>query len=77
MTRHGTVFNLSRSIRDEDHISDIASWIFAPMRATTGTPRTQTRGELFAQRPPGLDEQRAKVGELVIERDFLSKAFGR
>ena len=38
MTRHRTVFDLSRSIRDEDHLFDVAPWVFAPMRATTGTP---------------------------------------
>jgi len=30
-----------------------------------------------ASREAEIQELRAKVGELVIERDFLSKAFGR
>ena len=30
-----------------------------------------------ASREAEIKELRAKVGELVIERDFLSKAFGR
>ena len=30
-----------------------------------------------ASREAELKELRAKIGELVIERDFLSKAFGR
>ena len=32
---------------------------------------------LEAAREAEIKELRAKVGELVIERDFLSKAFGR
>ena len=38
----------------------------------SGNPERQA-----ASREAEIQQLRAKIGELVIERDFLSKAFGR
>ena len=38
---------------------------------------SERRERQEASRETEIKELRAKIGELVIERDFLSKAFGR
>jgi len=64
------------SSRHKIHPNLIASW---KKKAQEGlvdvfSEREQRRE---ASRDAEVQQLRAKVGELVIERDFLSKAFGR
>ena len=47
----------------------------APQTVLVGFSENHERQE--ASRETEVRELRAKIGELVIERDFLSKAFGR
>ncbi len=62
--------------RYDVHPNLIASWKKkAREQVLTGFSGKQERHE--ASRDAEIQELRAKVGELVIERDFLSKAFGR
>ncbi len=64
------------SVRYKSHSNLIANW---KKKAQEGlvdvfSDRQQRRE---ASRDAEIQELRAKVGELVIEKDFLSKAFGR
>ena len=62
--------------RYDVHPNLIANWKKkAREQVLTSFSGTQERQE--ASREAEIKELRAKVGELVIERDFLSKAFGR
>ncbi len=62
--------------RYDVHPNLIASWKKkAREQVLTGFSGQQERHE--ASRDAEIQELRAKIGELVIERDFLSKAFGR
>jgi transposase len=62
--------------RYDVHPNLIANWKRqARERVLSGFTGKQERHE--ASREAEIKELRAKVGELVIERDFLSKAFGR
>ena len=62
--------------RDDVHPNLIANWKKQAREQVlvsfAGEPEHQE-----ASREAEIKELRAKVGELVIERDFLSKAFGR
>ncbi len=64
------------SVRYKIHANLIAKW---KKKAQEGLVEVfserQQRRE--ASRDAEVQELRAKVGELVIEKDFLSKAFGR
>ena len=54
----------------------IATWkTKARQQVLAGFSGNHERQE--ASREAEIKELRAKIGELVIERDFLSKAFGR
>jgi transposase len=62
--------------RYDVHPNLIANWKRkAREQVLSGFAGKQERDE--ASREAEIKELRAKVGELVIERDFLSKAFGR
>jgi len=62
--------------RYDVHPNLIANWKRkAREQVLSGFAGNQERDE--ASREAEIKELRAKVGELVIERDFLSKAFGR
>ncbi len=62
--------------RYDVHPNLIANWKRkAREQVLSGFTGHQERDE--ASREVELKELRAKIGELVIERDFLSKAFGR
>ena len=62
--------------RYDVHPNLIANWKKkAREQVLTGFSGKQERHE--ASRDAEVQELRAKIGELVIERDFLSKAFGR
>ena len=62
--------------RYDVHPNLIANWKRkAREQVLSGFTGKQERHE--ASREAEIKELRAKVGELVIERDFLSKAFGR
>lgn len=62
--------------RYDVHPNLIANWKKkAREQVLAGFSGQQERQE--ASREAEIKELRAKVGELVIERDFLSKAFGR
>ena len=62
--------------RYDVHPNLFASWNKkAREQVLTGFKGKQERHE--ASHEAEIKELRAKVGELVIERDFLSKAFGR
>jgi transposase len=62
--------------RYDVHPNLIAKWKRkAREQVLTGFSGQQERQE--ASREAEIKELRAKIGELVIERDFLSKAFGR
>ena len=57
------------------HPNLIANWKTKARQqvlAGSGNPERQE-----ASRKAEIQQLRAKIGELVIERDFLSKAFGR
>ena len=62
--------------RDDVHPNLIATWKKkARQQVLAGFSGKHERQE--ASRETEITELRAKIGELVIERDFLSKAFGR
>ena len=62
--------------RYDVHPNLIANWKKkARQTVLVGFSENHERQE--ASREPEVRELRAKIGELVIERDFLSKAFGR
>ena len=62
--------------RYDVHPNLIANWKKkARQKVLAGFSGTQERDEVT--REAEIKELRAKIGELVIERDFLSKAFGR
>ncbi len=62
--------------RYDVHPNLITNWKKkAREQVLTGFSGQQERHE--ASRDAEIQELRAKIGELVIERDFLSKAFGR
>ena len=62
--------------RYDVHPNLIAKWKRkAREQVLTGFSGKQEHQE--ASREAEIKELRAKIGELVIERDFLSKAFGR
>ncbi len=62
--------------RYDVHPNLIANWKKrARQQVLAGFSGKQERKE--ASREAEIKELRAKIGELVIERDFLSKAFGR
>ena len=62
--------------RYDVHSNLIATWKRkAKEQVMSGFTGQQEHQE--ASREAEIKELRAKVGELVIERDFLSKAFGR
>jgi transposase len=62
--------------RYDVHPNLITNWKKkAREQVLTGFSGKQERRE--ASRDAEVQELRAKIGELVIERDFLSKAFGR
>ena len=62
--------------RYDVHPNLITNWKKkAREQVLTGFSGKQERHE--ASRDSEVQELRAKIGELVIERDFLSKAFGR
>ena len=64
------------SARHKIHPNLITSW---KKKAQEGLVDVFSEGEQRQEvsREAELQQLRAKVGELVIERDFLSKAFGR
>ena len=51
VSRHGAVCDIRGSVRNQDHVFDVAARILAAMRPATSAPRTQTRGEFLAQCP--------------------------
>ena len=58
------------------HPNLITNWkTKARQQVLTGLSGNHERQE--ASREAEIQQLRAKIGELVIERDFLSKAFGR
>ena len=62
--------------RYDVHPNLIANWKKkARQKVLAGFSGKQERAEVT--REAEIKELRAKIGELVIERDFLSKAFGR
>ena len=62
--------------RYDVHPNVIANWKRkAREQVLAGFSGKQERQEV--SREAEIKELRAKIGELVIERDFLSKAFGR
>ncbi len=62
--------------RYDVHPNLIANWKKkARQKVLAGFSGKQERDEV--SREAEIKELRAKIGELVIERDFLSKAFGR
>ena len=62
--------------RYDVHPNLIANWKKkARQKVLAGFSGRQERDEV--SREAEIKELRAKIGELVIERDFLSKAFGR
>ncbi len=62
--------------RYDVHPNLIANWKKkARQKVLAGFSGKQERDEV--SREAETKELRAKIGELVIERDFLSKAFGR
>ena len=62
--------------RYDVHPNLIANWKKkARQKVLAGFSGKQERHEV--SREAEIKELRAKIGELVIERDFLSKAFGR
>ncbi len=62
--------------RYDVHPNLIANWKKqARQKVLAGFSGNHERQE--ASRETEITELRAKIGELVIERDFLSKAFGR
>ncbi len=62
--------------RYDVHPNLIANWKKkARAQVLSGFTGKQERDEV--SREAAIKELRAKVGELVIERDFLAKAFGR
>lgn len=62
--------------RYDVHPNLIANWKKkARQKVLAGFSGKQERDEV--SREAEIKELRAKVGELVIERDFLSRAFGR
>ena len=64
------------AIRYDVHPNLIANWKKrARQKVLAGFSGKQERDEV--SREAEIKELRAKIGELVIDRDFLSKAFGR
>ena len=62
--------------RYDVHPNLIANWKKkARQKVLAGFSGKQERDEV--SREAEIKELRAKIGELVIERDFLSKVFGR
>ncbi len=62
--------------RYDVHPNLIANWKKkARQKVLAGFSGKQERDEV--SREAEIKELRARIGELVIERDFLSKAFGR
>jgi len=62
--------------RYDVHPNLIANWKKkARQKVLAGFSGKQERDQV--SREAEIKELRAKIGELVIERDFLSKAFGR
>ena len=51
MSRDSTIFNLSRAVRNEDHVLDVSARIFASLRFAAGPFRTQASREFFSQCP--------------------------
>ena len=62
--------------RYDVHPNLIANWK-RKAREQVLTSFSERKERQEASREAELKELRAKIGELVIERDFLSKAFGR
>ena len=62
--------------RYDVHPNLIANWK-RKAREQVLTSFSEKRERQEASREAEVKELRAKIGELVIERDFLSKAFGR
>ena len=64
------------AVRYDVHPNLIANWKKrARQKVLAGFSGKQERDEV--SREAQIKELRAKIGELVIERDFLSKVFGR
>ena len=64
------------AVRYDVHPNLIANWKKrARQKVLAGFSGKQERDEV--SREAEIKELRAKIGELGIERDFLSKAFGR
>ena len=62
--------------RYDVHPNLIANWK-RKAREQVLTSFSERKERQEASREAEIKELRAKIGELVIERDFLSKAFGR
>ena len=62
--------------RYDVHPNLIANWKRKAREQVLGG-FSEKRERQEASREAEVKERRAKIGELVIERDFLSKAFGR
>ena len=63
--------------RYDVHPNLITNWLEKTARQTVLAGFSGNHERQEASRETEVKELRAKIGELVIERDFLSKAFGR
>ncbi len=59
------------------HLTLVAAWKRAAIDGMTGTFASKAAAPTASSGPTELSRLHAKIGELIMERDFLAKASGR
>jgi transposase len=59
------------------HLTLVAAWKRAAIEGMTGTFASKAATPVAGAGPVEVSKLHAKIGELIMERDFLAKASGR